>query len=142
MKVTRYSINHLWCLWKIYLKIFRLFYIQNQINVFWFATGSVLMWTTRVFLGILILIMWCLFLNLLSNSRYLYFFMFNIKLIVDLSISFSVKLDNIICIFLQKDDIMLHFTISGSSDITGCQYLLSYLLFCLLFCLLGKCRGI
>ena len=23
--------------------------------------------------------------------------------------------------FLQKDDIMLHFTLSGSSDITGCQ---------------------
>ena len=30
--------------------------------------------------------------------------------------------------FLQKDDIMLHFTLTGSSDITGCQYLL----FCLL----------
>ena len=28
--------------------------------------------------------------------------------------------------FLQKDDIMLHFTLTGSSDITGCQ--------CLLFC--------
>ena len=26
--------------------------------------------------------------------------------------------------FLQKDDIMLHFTLTGSSDITGCQYLL------------------
>ena len=26
--------------------------------------------------------------------------------------------------FLQKDDIMLHFTLSGSSDITGCQCLL------------------
>ena len=37
--------------------------------------------------------------------------------------------------FLQKDDIMLHFTLSGSSDITGCQCLFS----CLLFCLLGKC---
>ena len=45
---------------------------------------------------------------------------------------------NIECIFLQKDDIMLHFTLSGSSDITGCQCLLSYLL----FCLLGKCCGI
>ena len=32
--------------------------------------------------------------------------------------------------FLQKDDIMLHFTLTGSSDITGFQ--------CLLFCLLGK----
>ena len=31
------------------------------------------------------------------------------------------KDNNIICIFLQKDDIMLHFTLSGSSDITGCQ---------------------
>ena len=36
--------------------------------------------------------------------------------------------------FLQKDDIMLHFTLSGSSDITGCQWLLSYLLSYLLFC--------
>ena len=26
--------------------------------------------------------------------------------------------------FLQKDDIMLHFTLTESSDITGCQYLL------------------
>ena len=26
--------------------------------------------------------------------------------------------------FLQKDDIMLHFTLTGSLDITGCQYLL------------------
>ena len=33
------------------------------------------------------------------------------------------------CIFLQKDDIMLHFTLSGSSDVTGCQCLLSYLFF-------------
>ena len=33
--------------------------------------------------------------------------------------------------FLQKDDIMLHFTQKGSSDITGFQ--------CLLICLLGKC---
>ena len=32
--------------------------------------------------------------------------------------------------FLQKDDIMLHFTRKGSSDVTGCQCLLSYLLFC------------
>ena len=40
--------------------------------------------------------------------------------------------------FLQKDDIMLHFTLSGSSDITGCQCLLSYLLSYLLFCLLGN----
>jgi hypothetical protein len=31
--------------------------------------------------------------------------------------------------FLQKDDIMLHFTLSGSSDITGYQCLLSCLLF-------------
>ena len=43
--------------------------------------------------------------------------------------------------FLQKDDIMLHFTLLGSSDITGCQCLLSYLLSYLLFCLLGKCYG-
>ena len=35
--------------------------------------------------------------------------------------------------FLQKDDIMLHFTLSGSSDITGFQCLLSCLLFCLLY---------
>ena len=46
--------------------------------------------------------------------------------------------------FLQKYDIMLHFTLSGSSDITGCQCLLSYLLSCLLFCLqvfaAGDCR--
>ena len=34
--------------------------------------------------------------------------------------------------FLQKDDIMLHFTLSGSSDITGCQCLLSYKHACLL----------
>ena len=40
--------------------------------------------------------------------------------------------------FLQKDDIMLHFTHKGSSDITGCQCLLSYLL----ICLLRKCCGI
>ena len=26
--------------------------------------------------------------------------------------------------FLQKDDLMLHFTLTGSSDITSCQYLL------------------
>ena len=32
---------------------------------------------------------------------------------------------NIMCIFLQKDNMMLHFTLSGSSDITGCQCLLS-----------------
>ena len=31
--------------------------------------------------------------------------------------------------FLQKDDIMLHFTLSGSSDITGYQCLLSWLFF-------------
>ena len=35
--------------------------------------------------------------------------------------------------FLQKDDIMLHFTLSGSSDITDYQCLLSCLLLCLLF---------
>ena len=32
--------------------------------------------------------------------------------------------------FLQKDDIMLHFTLSGSSDITGYQCLLPCLLSC------------
>ena len=35
--------------------------------------------------------------------------------------------------FLQKDDIMLHFTLSGSSDNTGCQCLFSCLLSCLFF---------
>ena len=39
---------------------------------------------------------------------------------------------NIMCIFLQKGNIMLHFTLSGSSDITGCQCLLSYFDFDLL----------
>ena len=33
-------------------------------------------------------------------------------------LSIYIKLYNIMC-FLQKDDIMLHFTLSGSSDITG-----------------------
>ena len=35
---------------------------------------------------------------------------------------------------------MLHFTLSRSSDITGCQCLLSYLLFCLLFNFLWQNR--
>ena len=43
--------------------------------------------------------------------------------------------------FLQKDDIMLHFTLSGSSDITGYQSLLSYLLSCLLFLFTWKVVG-
>ena len=30
--------------------------------------------------------------------------------------------------FLQKDDIMLHFTLSGFSDITGCQCLQQFIL--------------
>ena len=41
--------------------------------------------------------------------------------------------------FLQKDDIMLHFTLSGS---TGCQCLLSYLLSCLLFFYLESVAGL
>ena len=32
---------------------------QTELNEFWFASGYVLMWTLRVFLGILILIVWC-----------------------------------------------------------------------------------
>ena len=35
---------------------------------------------------------------------------------------------------------MFHFTLSGSSDITGCQCLLSYLLFCLLHNFFFNCR--
>ena len=31
----------------------------TELNEFWFASGYVLMWTLRVFLGILILIVWC-----------------------------------------------------------------------------------
>ena len=39
--------------------------------------------------------------------------------------------------FLQKDDIMLHFTQQGSSDVTGFQCLLSYLLFVYLESVMG-----
>ena len=41
----------------------------------------------------------------------------------DAKISCQISLYNIMY-FLQKDDIMLHFTLSGFSDITGCQCLL------------------
>ena len=45
-------------------------------------------------------------------------------------LSIYIKLYNIMC-FLQKDDIMLHFTLSGSSDITDCQCLL--LVYCFVY---------
>ena len=39
--------------------------------------------------------------------------------------------------FLQKDDIMLHFTLSGSSDITGCPFH-SIIQYHLNYCLVGN----
>ena len=43
--------------------------------------------------------------------------------------------------FLQKDDIMLHFTLSGSSDITGYQCLLFLFTFLFIFLFTWKVVG-
>ena len=91
--------NHFYYIWKIYLKILRLFYIQNRINcwtcvlicnqdLFWWIL--LLLWweTHKFFLGSWIWLYGVFFstLNDVSHSRYLYLFIFKIKLMVELSI--------------------------------------------------------
>ena len=44
--------------------------------------------------------------------------------------------------FLQKDDIMLHFTQKGSSDVTGCQLQIHKYVFLLVFVYISEHRVI
>ena len=53
-----------------------------------------------------------------------------------ISIHMKIFDNNIICIFLQKDDIMLHFTLSGSSDITGCHFLIHFFVYFFVYLIL------